>query len=189
MIRFYGYAIIQINEEEVYKMEGKERREAIVEALSNSTEAITGTTLAKRYGISRQGIVQDIALLRAQGMQIISTSEGYLVYHIKDNNKRAFLVKHETKDIEDELNSIVDLGGNVLNAVVTHPVYGEISVDMMIGSRRNVMKFMEKLKDNKFVPLMQLTGGEHVHIIEADSDEILDEIEKELNKKGYIVSN
>lgn len=169
-------------------MEGKERREAILEVLNSSKEVITGTAMAKQFHVSRQVIVQDIALLRAQGVQIISTSEGYLVYHIKkDTIKRAYMVKHELVDIEDELNTIVDLGGNVLNVVVTHPVYGEISVDMMIGSRRSVNKFMAKLQEHQFIPLMYLTGGDHLHIVEAESEEILDEIEKELDQKGYLV--
>lgn len=172
------------------KLEGKERREAILTVLTNSMEVITGTSIAKQFGVSRQVIVQDIALLRAQGVQIISTSEGYLVYHVKkDTIKRAFMVKHDILDIEDELNTMVDLGGNVLNVVITHPVYGEISVDMMIGSRRSVKKFMEKLLEHNFVPLMHLTGGAHLHIVEAENDEILDEIEKELDKKGYLIKS
>ncbi|MBC7959662.1 MAG: transcription repressor NadR [Vallitaleaceae bacterium] len=169
-------------------MDGKERREALSEILNQHTEAFTGTSLAKKFGVSRQVIVQDIALLRAQGLQVISTSEGYRIYKIKKETvKRAFFVKHSMEDIEEELNTIVDLEGNVLNVVVTHPVYGEISVDMMLGSRRSIRKFMDKLEAHHFVPLMYLTGGEHLHVVEAESDEILDDIEAALAKKGFLV--
>lgn len=169
-------------------MEGKERREAILGILSTKDETFTGTVLAKKFSVSRQVIVQDIALLRAQGMQILSTSEGYRFYELKKETfKRAFMVKHDITQIEEELNAIVDLEGNVLNVVVTHPVYGEISADMMIGSRRSVKKFMAKLKEHNFVPLMQLTGGEHLHIVEAVSEELLDEIESELDKKNFLI--
>lgn len=170
------------------KVEGKERREALVQALKKNEEGMTGTALSKQFSVSRQVIVQDVALLRAQGVQIISTSEGYKFYNIKkDTIKRAFSVKHDMLDIENELTTIVDLGGNILNVVVTHPVYGEISVDMMIGSRRSVKKFMDKLETNHFIPLMHLTGGEHIHIVEAENEEILNEIENELDLKGFLV--
>lgn len=169
-------------------MEGKERREAIITELTQSNEPITGTALSKKYGVSRQVIVQDVALLRAQGIHIISTGDGYLISKNNDSTvKRAITVKHSQEDIEDELTTIVDFGGNVLNVIVSHPVYGEIEVDMMIGSRKSVKKFMEKLKDKDFVPLMQLTGGEHLHIIEAEDEETLDDIEDELYKKGYLI--
>lgn len=168
-------------------MEGKERREVILGILSNMEEAITGTSLAKQFNVSRQVIVQDIALLRAQGAQILSTSEGYRIYQNKNTVKRAYLVKHSKDDIEKELNTIVDLEGNILNVVVLHPVYGEISADLMIGSRRAVRKFMDKMEENKFIPLMHLTGGEHVHVVEAESEEILDEIGHELETKGFLI--
>lgn len=168
-------------------MEGKERRELILGILTNMEEAITGTALAKQFNVSRQVIVQDIALLRAQGSKILSTSEGYRKYYNKNTVKRAYLVKHSKDDIEDELNTFVDLEGNILNVVVLHPVYGEISADLMIGSRRAVKKFMDKMEENKFIPLMHLTGGEHVHVVEAESEEILDEIAHELDIKGYLI--
>ena len=170
-------------------MEGKERREKILMDLSGSTEPITGTELAKRYDVSRQIIVQDIALLRAQGLQIISTSEGYLVYKIKDDTvKRVIQVKHFGIDIEDELMTIIDLGGTILDVIVVHPVYGEISVNMMLSSRSSVERFMKKLEDNDFVPLLNLTKGDHYHTIEAKTEEILNEIVQALVEKGYVVS-
>jgi len=169
-------------------LEGKARRDAIVKELFHQKDPVTGTSLAKKYGVSRQVIVQDIALLRAQGVNVVSTAEGYMPSIVKEETfKRAFSVKHSISQIEDELNTIVDIGGNVMNVIVSHPIYGEISVDMMISSRRSVAKFMEKLKDKDFVPLMNLTGGDHIHIIEAEDDETLDEIERELSIKGYLI--
>lgn len=169
-------------------MQGKERREAIEKYIYELKEAVTGSNLAKKFNVSRQVIVQDIALLRAQGAKIISTPEGYLPYKIKSNKiKKAFLVKHEKSEIEDELNTIVDYGGNILNVHVMHPSYGEIVADINVSSRRDVAKFIKKLEDNEFVPLMNLTGGKHCHIVEADSEEIINDIEKELINKGYLI--
>lgn len=169
-------------------MEGNARRTKIIELLREQSEPLTGTYLAKVLGVSRQVIVQDMALLRAQGIQIISTSEGYLLYDIKTHMvKRVFPVKHSTEDIEDELNSIVDQGGIVLNAIVSHAMFGEITVDLMLDSRRSVAQFVKKMKENELAPLMSLTGGEHYHTVEAPSEEILDEIKQVLSQKGYLI--
>ena len=55
----------------------EERRNKIAAILHESEEAVTGSSLAKRFNVSRQVIVQDIAVLRASGLQIVSTSNGY----------------------------------------------------------------------------------------------------------------
>lgn len=168
-------------------MDGKERREGLISCLQKASSPITGTHFAKQFGVSRQVIVQDVALLRAQGKQVISTSEGYLLYNIKTHTfKRVIPVKHDENQIEDELTTIIDLGGTILNAIVVHPVYGQISVDMMLDSRISIYKFMDKLEQNDFVPLMTLTEGEHYHTIEATSEDVLDHIENALKTKGYL---
>lgn len=170
------------------KMDGIKRRKEIIKDLINSEEPIKGSILAKKYSVSRQVIVQDIALLRAQGSSILSTSEGYMMYTIKENTiKRVLPIKHSIEEIEDELMTIVDLGGNILNVIVSHSVYGEISIDMMLNSRKNVQDFMDKINKKDFVPLMKLTKGVHYHTIEADREDILNEIEEELRKKGYLI--
>lgn len=48
-------------------MSGEERRGKIIQALKNSDKAVSATTLAKEFDVSRQVIVQDVALLRANG--------------------------------------------------------------------------------------------------------------------------
>ena len=45
--------------------EGEERREYIIQLLTQTKKPISGTELAKQMKVSRQVIVQDIALLRA----------------------------------------------------------------------------------------------------------------------------
>lgn len=169
-------------------MDGLERRDMIMEVLREKTQAITGTQMAKMFEVSRQVIVQDVALLRAQGVEIISTSEGYRIYKVKtDTFKRVFCVKHPEEAIEDELYIIVDNGGLLLNTIVSHLAYGEISVDMHLSSRRQVNDFLIRTLSKEFVPLMTLTKGNHYHTVEAKSESILDVIEKELRQKGYLV--
>lgn len=169
-------------------LEGKERRAKIFEDISKAEDSITGAALAKKYGVSRQVIVQDIALLRASGCRVMSTAEGYMTSGDDELTcKRVFAVKHNKEEIEEELNLIVDNGGNVLNVIVSHPVYGEIGVDMMIANRRGVKSFVEKLRLDSSVPLMNLTKGEHLHVVEAVNEEALDDIENALKQKGFLL--
>lgn len=168
-------------------MEGQERREALIMLLQNSKEPISGTELAKKLKVSRQVIVQDIALLRAVNKNILSTTKGYMIYLREEQKKnRCFLVKHTNEEIEDELCTIVDNGGKVLNIIVTHDLYGEIAVDLIINNRQDVYDFIKQSKLKKTVPLKELTDGVHLHTVEADSEEILDKIEKALKDKNYL---
>ena len=168
--------------------EGEERRKKLLELISNTEEPLSGSVLAKQLGVSRQVIVQDIALLRAVDKNIISTAKGYLLYQ-QDIKKarRCFCVYHTTEQIEDELCTVVDLGGSILDVFVEHEIYGTITVDLNLKNRRDAMEFVERVRTNKTVPLKELTAGRHTHTIEADTEEVLDAIEAEFLKKGYLL--
>ena len=47
-------------------MKGAERRMMIFQTLKTAGKPISGSSFAKQFGVSRQVIVQDIALLRAE---------------------------------------------------------------------------------------------------------------------------
>lgn len=169
-------------------MEGQKRRDKIIELLVNAKEPISGNDLAKKLGVSRQVIVQDIALLRAVNKNILSTTKGYLIYQQEEQKvNRCFLVKHGNEEIEDELCTIVDNGGKVLNVIVDHDLYGQIAVDLIIKNRQDVYDFVKKVRLKNTVPLKELTDGVHLHTVEADSEEILDKIEKALREKKYLL--
>jgi transcriptional regulator of NAD metabolism len=168
-------------------MDGGKRRELLVKLLNESPEAISGGELARILGVSRQVIVQDIALLRASDINIFSTTKGYLVYHSDSLRvKRIFKMKHTTEQIEDELCTFVDNGGKILDVFVTHEIYGEIATPLIIRNRQDVYDFVKKVHEKKLVPLKELTDGIHQHTVEADSNETLDRIEKALREKGYL---
>lgn len=171
-------------------MEGKERRNKILEILKKSDEPLSGTALAGMLKVSRQIIVQDIALLRATEKNILSTNKGYMFFEV-DSQKmvRTFYVRHSNEQMEDELNLMVDNGGKVVDVVVEHEVYGQLTADLRISNRRDVSEFMNKIVSDRARPLNHLTDGYHYHTVEADSEEILDRIEEELKKKGYLISN
>lgn len=166
---------------------GDQRREKIMDLLNNTSKPLSGSKLGEVLEVSRQVIVQDVALLRAQGLDIIATARGYLLYKNRGENKqRVVLVCHNFNEIADELNTAVDFGGVIRNVIVEHPVYGEMIGNMMIKTRRDVEEFVEEIEKADTYPLMTLTSGVHMHTIEADNEEILDKIEEELEKKGYL---
>jgi transcriptional regulator of NAD metabolism len=168
-------------------MDGDKRRELILRALTETTLPISGTYLSKELKVSRQIIVQDIALLRASGYDILATARGYILN--KDSGimqKRVILVKHTHEDLEDELNTIIDNGGRVRDVIISHPIYGELVGDLMLKTRRDIKQFVDKVNSTSATPLMNLTKGFHMHTIEASSEEELNLIEQELNKKGYL---
>lgn len=169
-------------------MDGNERREKLIEFIRNSKKPISGGELAQMLGVSRQVIVQDIALLRASDFDIISTTKGYMLYQTDEPKiKRVFHVKHSTKEIEDELCTIVDNGGKIIDVHVVHEIYGQIVTELIIRNRNDVYDFVEKVRDKKIVPLKELTAGTHRHTIEADSVETLNRVEEALRKKNYLV--
>jgi|SRR5690554_5448721 transcriptional regulator of NAD metabolism len=168
-------------------MDSKERRKRLIQILENSYKPISGSKLAKELGVSRQVIVQDVALLRASDENIISTNKGYILFKEYPNKvTRSFLVKHSTEEIEDELCLIVDMGGRILDVGVSHGIYGNISTELIINNRQDVYEFVKRLKSGKITPLKELTGDIHVHTVEADSEAILDNIEEALNRKGFL---
>lgn len=170
-------------------MEGASRRDTLISILkSKQGQPISGTELAKELKVSRQVIVQDIALLRVANYNILSTTKGYLLYsHDSTKANRCFTVKHSTAQIEEELNTIVDCGGKVLDVIVLHDIYGEIRTDLIIANRSDVKDFMKKVKQKETTPLKELTNGLHLHTVEADREDILDKIEMQLREKGFLV--
>lgn len=169
-------------------MTGSQRRQEILKEIKDSQAPVSGSKLAKAYDVSRQVIVQDIALLRASGYDIISTNRGY-VLEGQVCAERVFKVRHTDDQLEAELCAVVDLGGQVKNVMVNHKVYGHIEAELGITSRRKVKEFLEDIKSGKSTPLKNITSDYHYHTVTADSEETLDLIEDELRKLGFLVEN
>lgn len=170
-------------------MEGRERRKKIEELLKSRKTPISGTGLANMFGVSRQVIVQDIALLRAENKDVLSTNKGYLLFtpSTENGSKAVICVKHSSEDTYDELKTIVELGGRIRNVIVDHDFYGQISVDLIINDLNDVDEFVETMKKSKSKPLKVLTSDVHFHTVYAPSDKILGLINDELKTKGYLV--
>lgn len=170
-------------------MTGEERRSKILKKLEDTDTPLSGSALAKLFHVSRQIIVQDIALMRAENHGIVSTNKGYQLRSQKTENtqpKRVFFVKHETEQVMDEFMTILELGGKVLDVAVEHEIYGQICADLLIESEEDAVEFCEKLMTCGANPLKVLTDDCHYHTVAAPSERLLDLIEQDLRRKGYL---
>ncbi len=166
-------------------MRVNERRKAIINLLLASKTPISGGELSEQFNVSRQIIVQDVTVLKGLGYEILSTHNGYVMQK-SPLVERVFKLKHTTEQTEDELNSIVDLGGTVVDVFVWHRVYGRISATLNIFSRLQVKQFLEGVRTGKSTELMNITGGYHYHTVRADSQAVLDKIAEVLKQKNFI---
>lgn len=180
-------AVIQ---NEVINIKTKQRRKNLLQHLKKSEQAVIGSQLAEKFGVSRQVIVQDIALLRAQGEKIVATSQGY-VYEENlgmPTVKTSIACSHQTDaDLKDELLTVVNYGGRIIDVKVEHPIYGELSGNLMISSVEDVERFIKNYQENKAALLSKLTDGVHLHTIEAVNEQVLEKIKAQLREKGYLL--
>ena len=167
------------------ELSGDARRDKIKEMLQSSQTPLSGNTLGKITGVSRQVVVQDIALLRAEGYPILATTKGYLLGRPTDVT-RLFKVRHTDEQTEEELNTVVNLGGCVEDVFVNHRTYGKLTATLNIRSREDVQAFIEQIRTGKSTPLLNITSGYHFHHISASTPEKLDAIEAQLREKGFL---
>lgn len=164
---------------------GDERRKAMAGLLKASTAPISGQALSEKFGVSRQIVVRDISVLREGGLAVISTNRGYLV-ECKEHRSRTVKVRHTDEETRDELLTVVELGGTVVDVFVKHRVYGELRAPLHISTRLDVQRFLDDIESGKSTPLKNITSGYHYHTIEAESEEVLDKITEALYEKKYV---
>ena len=172
-------------------MTGEERRSKILQKLCETDTPLSGTALAKAFHVSRQIIVQDIALMRAENCGILSTNKGYLLRSEKSENtqpKRVFYVKHTSDQVLEEFQTVLELGGKILDVAVEHEIYGHICVDLLIETTADAADFYERLLKCRDNPLNVLTDNCHYHTITAPSEKLLDLIENELRNKNLLLT-
>ena len=170
--------------------DGITRRKDIVSFLGTKTEPVSGGDLARRYGVSRQVIVQDIALLRAENREILSTNKGYILYqpvNQHNNHTGVILVQHTAEQTLTEMQCIVDYGGRMLDVFVDHDLYGQIRADLIINNMDDARDFCRRMHTCVSRPLKELTGDCHYHTIAAPSAKVLELIKKELKEKGILM--
>ena len=158
-------------------MDAAGRRRAIADALSRSPCPVAASVLGERFGVSRQIIVGDIALLRA-----------YVLGSGRDTGiRRTVACVHGFDGMEHELNIMVDNGCTVLDVVIEHAVYGQLTGELHLRSRHDVAEFMARSRENGGSPLSTLTGGIHTHTLLCPDEESFERCCAELRAAGLLL--
>lgn len=166
-------------------MRSEQRRQKILSILSEAETAVSASSLAEQLSVSRQIIVGDVALLRSGGAEILATPRGYVVGKAPHGLIRQIAVQHSVQEMEEELNAIVDNGCTVLDVIVEHPVYGQITGPLQISNRYEVEQFIERCADTE--PLSRLTDGIHLHTISCPDEESFLRVCRMLEKLGVLL--
>ena len=170
-------------------MKQLDRKEEIFNLLSQSKECITASRLASHFGVTRQVIVSDVALLRANGKRILATQKGYTIDaedKVLKGTIKVIACKHTLDEVRQEFYTIVDNGGTVIDVTVEHPIYGELSAKLNINSRYEADEFMDKAAASHANQLSDLTDGYHYHTISVPDEKAFGRIEKALSDLGIL---
>ncbi len=173
----------------IFSMNPLLRREQIIKRLSQASTPLSASLLAKELSVSRQVIVGDVAILRAAGQDIMATPKGYFLKNTLGlfPVEKTIAVKHDASRLKEELYTIVDCGGTVLDVTVEHMVYGQLTGQLNLSSRYEVDRFLAKLEENRVPPLSQLTNGIHLHKIGCQSGEVFDIIKEQLSSLNILL--
>lgn len=162
------------------------RRQAVAQALEEAVEPVSAAALAERFSVSRQIIVGDVALLRAGGTDILATPRGYLLGGRGGGVERTVACVHAPEEMERELNAIVDAGGEVVDVIVEHPVYGQLTGLLGVRSRYDVAEFVRRVEEHGARPLSALTGGIHLHTVRCPDEKTFRRVRKSLEADNFL---
>jgi len=167
-------------------MTASQRREAILAALARAEGPVSAGTLAGRFGVSRQVIVGDVALLRAGGAAVTATARGYVAEREQAEPVRRVACRHDGLGMEAELCAMVDQGCAVLDVIVEHPVYGQLTGPLQLSSRYDVGQFIARCTESDARPLSDLTGGIHLHTLSCPDEDAFRRVREVLGTLGVL---
>ena len=167
-------------------MRAGERRQAILEHLRQSSRPVSAGFLAERFSVSRQAVVGDVALLRASGADISATPRGYVILKPSQDLIRRVACRHDAAGMEAELCAVVDQGCSVLDVIVEHPVYGQLTGPLRLASRYDVTQFVARCREEDAAPLSQLTEGVHLHTVLCPDQEAADRVGRALEQLDFL---
>ena len=85
-----------------------------------------------------------------------------------------------------ELYAIVDAGCTVVDVIVEHPIYGQLTGPLQLASRADVDAFLERCAGADAHPLSALTEGIHLHTLACPSPEAYAAAQKALEDLGVL---
>ena len=163
-------------------MQAGERRKAILELLRQASRPLSAGYLAGRFSVSRQAVVGDVALLRASGADISATPRGYVILKARQGLIRQVACRHDGLGMEAELCAVVDQGCSVLDVIVEHPIYGQLTGPLRLSNRYEVAQFVARCEEEDAAPLSQLTEGVHLHTVLCPDQRAAERVREALAK-------
>ena len=97
-----------------------------------------------------------------------------------------FPVYKTADQMREELYTVVDQGGIVVDVAVENPLYGELRGNLNLASRYDVDHFIQQAADTPECLLSRMTGGVHLHTLSSPTPEALRRIEAALDAKGLL---
>ncbi len=170
-------------------MKSEERRRALLEMLRGSAVPVSASSLAAHFSVSRQIIVGDVAILRSSGETITATPRGYLITREQPGICHQIAVCHRAEELETELNTMVDNGCTVLDVIVEHPLYGQLTGLLQLSNRYEVRQYMQRCAQADAHPLSSLTDGIHLHTLLCPDEEAFQRVREELCRLGILLSD
>lgn len=170
-------------------MEPSDRRNEIVAILKKENTPVSATALAKQLQVSRQIIVGDVALIRASGVTITATPKGYVLHKLSTTEQRylgQLACAHTAVETQHELYAVVDNGGELIDVVVEHPIYGELTGQLNIASRHDADLFLKSIHKTNANLLSELTAGVHLHTIACKDKQTFMRIKQQLDELGIL---
>ena len=167
-------------------MDAQERRAALAGCLEETEQPVSAGALAARFGVSRQIIVGDIALLRAGGLSVSATPRGYLLPRDRAGFLRTAACLHSPEEMGQELEIMVDNGCVVEDVVVEHPVYGQLTGQLHLASRYDIRQFLDKVSASEAKPLAELTAGVHLHTLRCPDRQAYHRVLEQLRQAGFL---
>ena len=174
---------------DVPSLDAQTRRNAIARELERADAPLNATVLAGRFSVSRQVIVGDVALLRAAGMDITATPRGYVIPRSAAGLCRTLATRHGADRMEAELNAMVDQGCTVLDVIVEHPIYGQLTGPLNLSSRYEVGQFIQRCREEAAPPLSTLTEGIHLHTVRFPDEESFARVQAALRELGILLED
>lgn len=167
-------------------MDSETRRKALEQRLRQADGPLSAAVLARELSVSRQIIVGDVALLRAGGLDITATPRGYLLPRPPAGVKCTFACRHRADQMEEELNAMVDQGCTVLDVIVEHPIYGQLTGPLRLSNRYDVAQFVARCREESAAPLSQLTEGVHLHTVLCPDQEAAGRVRQALEELDFL---
>ena len=84
---------------------------------------------------------------------------------------------------------MVDQGCTVLDVIVDHPIYGQLTGPLQLSNRYDVGQFLSRCAQSDARPLSELTEGIHLHTLSCPDEAAFGRVCRELRRSCWKVEH